>query len=304
MNLSSKYFYPKFTGIALMLLFLVSCEKDLTTVGVGVVGSKPFSTGKEFFDVFAYNKNVKAVQTNRLPVYQLGTYSDPIYGKTNAFITSQIGLQAYNPSFGVYSQSTEDGAASDSSVSTIDEQEQVKEVYLYIPYLTRTGTRDTDQDGVEDEFDSAPEDASNDSDGDGVSNIVESAANTDPLDKNSVDANGDGLNDTDGKTIHSNNFAKRIELDSMYYGTKEYEDIRNEIAAGTVNFHLKMERSTYYLRDLDPNTNFTENQAYYSNQEFSPSFVSDVLYDGNVVLSDKEILIQNKDDATTEDVVT
>lgn len=299
MNFIVKSAIPKFSGLLLILGLLVSCEQDLTTIGSGVVGNEPFTTGTEVYDVFAFNKNIEAVQTNKLPIYQLGTYSDPIYGKTEASVTSQIFLSATNPSFGSFSQEKEDRVGTtDESITTIQENETVKEVYLYIPFLTNTNALDTDGDGVADEFDKVP-DSDNDNDGDGVDNSVETASNTDPLDILSVDADRDGLNDGDNAPIFTNNFAKKVELDSIYINGKNYEDV---VKSPLPSFNLKVERSTFFLRDLDPNASFQEAQEYYSNQVFSPDFVSDELFDGLVEINDEEILIQNEDDEDTEDV--
>jgi hypothetical protein len=282
----------------LVVSFFISCEEELTDIGAGVVGSEPFSTGKEVYDVYAYNKNVEAVRTNKLSLYQLGTFNDPIYGTTQALVTSQLTLPNANPTFGILSQSREDSSDTDESVTTIPENETVKEVYLYIPYLTRNTTRDTDLDGVEDAFDTLPEDPNNDSDADGVSNRDEQALNTDPLDANSVDANLDGLNDIDGAEILANGFANQVELDSVYYNNKTFEEFKDE----EVTFNLKVERSTYFLRDLDPNTNFQEAQQYFSSQEFAPTFVSDVLFSGPVTFSNKEILLPREDDPQTPEI--
>lgn len=292
MNFFKKRTLPMLLGLALTVGFFSSCEEDLTTIGSGVVGAEAFTVGKEVYDVFTYNKNIKAVRSNQLPIYQLGRYDHGIYGNTTGSITTQLQLSTPNPVFGTFSQSTEDIADSDESISTIEENETVKEVYLYIPYLT-VGARDTDGDGVRDAFDTLPEDPENDSDGDGVSNRLESAANTDPLDSSSLDVDLDGLNDTDGAIIIADNFAERFELDSIY-------------GAIDAAFKLKVERSTFFLRDLDPNTNFQEAQAYFSSQEFSPNFVSDVLYDsefsGELFIDDKEILIPQEDNESTADV--
>lgn len=289
MNFFRKCPFPIILGIASVLAFFVSCEEDLTTIGAGVVGSEPFSTGSATYDVFAFNKNIEAVRTNRLPVYQLGTLNDPIYGKTEAFVTSQLQLASSGPTFGVLSQSTENDAETDNTITTIDEEETVKEVILYIPYLTKEGSTDADLDGVDDEFDSEPNDSSNDSDGDGQTNNQERFANTDPLDSDSIDADGDGLNDTDGAVIFANNFARKVDLDSIY-GNRD------------IPFNLKVERSTFFLRDLDPNTNFQEAQQYFSSQEFSPEFVAETLFEGEITISDEEILIPREDDEATEDV--
>ena len=301
MNFIANSALPKFSGLLLILGLLVSCEQDLTTVGSGVVGNEPFTTGTEVYDVFAYNKNIEAVQTNKLPIYQLGTYNDPIYGKTEASVTSQIFLSAASPSFGSFSQDKEDREGlEDESITTVQENETIKEVYLYIPFLTNTSSLDSDGDGVVDEFDAEPENSDNDNDGDGVSNIIETASNTDPLDDTSVDEDRDGLNDPDGATIFTNNFAEKVELDSIYINGENYDDV---VKSPLPSFNLKVERSTFFLRDLDPNASFQEAQEYYSNQVFSPDFVTgDPLFDGVVEINDEEILIQNEDDESTEDV--
>tara|TARA_R110002153_G_scaffold111631_1_gene253374 strand:+ start:39 stop:1946 length:1908 start_codon:yes stop_codon:yes gene_type:complete len=299
MNFIVKSAIPKLSGLFLVLGLLVSCEQDLTTVGSGVVGNEPFTTGKEVYDVFAYNKNIEAVQTNKLPIYQLGTYNDPIYGKTQASVTSQLFLSAANPSFGNLSQDKEDREGiTDESITTIQENETIKEVFLYIPFLTNS--LDSDGDGVVDEYDLEPDNSSNDNDGDGVSNIVETASNTDPLESSSVDADRDGLNDGDGETIFADSFAEKVELDSIYINGKNYDDVSK---SPLPSFNLKVERSTFFLRDLDPNASFQEAQQYYSNQVFSPDFVTgDPLFEGVVEIIDEEILIPNEDDESTEDV--
>ncbi len=284
-----------------MLGLLASCEQDLTTVGSGVVGNEPFTTGTEVYDVFAFNKNIEAVQTNKLPIYQLGTYIDPVYGKTEASVTSQFFLSTANPSFGSFSQDKEDREGlTDEAITTVQENETIKEVYLYIPFLTNTSSLDSDSDGVSDEFDDEPENSDNDNDNDGVSNIIETASSTDPLDATSVDADRDGLNDIDGSTIFSDNFAEKVELDSIYINGSNYDDVSK---SPLPSFDLKVERSTFFLRDLDPNASFQEAQSFYSNQVFSPDFVTgDPLFEGVVEISDEEILIRNEDDEDTEDV--
>lgn len=301
MNFIAKSAVPNFLGLFLILVFLVSCEQDLTTVGSGVVGNEPFTTGTEVYDVFAFNKNIEAVQTNKLDIYQIGTYNDPVYGKTEASVTSQVYLSTANPSFGSFSQEKEDRAGTtDEAITTVQENETIKEVYLYIPFLTNASSLDTDGDGVADEFDLDPDDSSNDNDGDGVSNIIETASNTDPLDGSSVDEDRDGINDLDGSTIFSDNFAEKVELDSIYINGINYDDVAK---TPLPSFNLKVERSTFFLRDLDPNASFQEAQQYYSNQVFSPDFVTgNPLFEGVVEIIDEEILIQNEDDDSTEDV--
>ena len=112
-----------------LFLLIVSCEEELDTIGEGVIDGEPFTTGKVEYDVFAYNKGITAVQTNRLPVYQLGTFNDPIYGQRKASIISQLQLTTGSPTFGDLSQASEDDPDNDQ------ENETVTEVYLNIPFL-------------------------------------------------------------------------------------------------------------------------------------------------------------------------
>ncbi|UJH66106.1 DUF4270 domain-containing protein [Allomuricauda sp. SCSIO 65647] len=290
MNLKRKATISTLVGIFLMMM---SCEEDLTTLGEGVVGGEPFSTGKVVFDVFAYNKRVNAVQTNRLPIYQLGNFNDPVYGTRRASITSQVQLSINQNTgtisnvFGDFSQAVEDGADDDESNSTIPENETVKEVFLYLPYqLPPESLRDSDLDGVEDPFDADPDDPNSDSDNDGVTDNAERTGGTDPL---NPDTDGDGIGDADDDSTVANAFARTLSLDSIY-GNRD------------ASFRLKVERSTFFLRNLDPNTNFEEAQEYFSSQSFSPDFVDEVLFDGDVQIDNEQIVFFNEDDPDTEDV--
>lgn len=285
MRFLSRGIAPAILGTLLLLVF-TSCEEDITTIGNGVIDENPFSSDKAVYDVFAFNKKVEAVQTNKLPIYQIGVFNDPIYGRTTASITSQLSLSGNvgNPSFGNFPQSTEDVSETDDIDTTIEENETVTEVILYIPYLINNNS-DTDLDGVANEFDLDPDDPDSDSDGDGLTDNEERLAGSDPLNQ---DTDGDGiLDDVDDSTL-PNRFPVKRELDSIY-GNRE------------LPFTFKVERSTFFLRDLDPNSNFLESQEYFSSQEFAPSFVSDVLFEGPVQITDEQTLIFVEDDPETED---
>lgn len=282
--------FPMLLGI-LIVFAGVSCEDEITTIGSEVIGGQAFTTDKAEFDVFAYNKKVSAVKANRLPIYQLGTYDDAIYGKTEARITSQLVLSRANPSFGTYSQVTEDNSDTDDLVSTIPEMEVIDSVYLYIPYL-KNPQGDSDNDGVLDVFDIDPEDSASDTDGDGLTDIQESSGGTDPL---NPDSDGDGVNDADDDSTLLNNYAKKVDIDSIYVNGGMYDrDVET-------SFRFKVERSTYFLRDLDPDADFQEAQEYFSSQQFSPNFVSDVLYEGEYEIDDEQFLLLQEDDEDTDD---
>jgi hypothetical protein len=285
MRFLSRGIAPAILG-TFLLLVSSSCEEDVTTIGNGVIDENPFSSNKAVYDVFAFNKNIEAVQTNKLPIYQIGVFNDPIFGSTRASITSQISLAggAGNPTFGNYAKSTEDISDTDGNDATIVENETVTEVILYIPYL-RNNNSDTDLDGVANEFDLDPEDPNSDSDGDGLSDNAERLAGSDPLNE---DTDGDGILDDEDTSTLPNRFPVKRELDSIY-GNRE------------APFTFKVERSTFFLRDLDPNSNFLESQEYFSSQEFAPSFVSDVLFEGPVQITDEQTLIFTEDDPETEE---
>ncbi len=270
------------TLVGALFLLITSCEEELDTLGEGVIAGEPFTTGKVEYDVFAFNKGITAVQTNRLPLYQLGTFNDPIYGKRNASILSQLSLpnRTGNPTFGDLSQSTEDDADTDDVASTIKENETVKEVYLYLPFQLPPSA-DSDGDGIDDVFE-APEDVddpNSDFDGDGVTDNQERVNGSNPFDPNE-DGSEEGF--------VANNYPKQFDLDSIYGD-------RNQ------TFNLIVSRSNYFLRDLDPNSGFEEAQEYFSNQDFS-SFIGEEFFNGEVTISDQEILFYGEDDPDTGDV--
>ncbi|MBO0330672.1 DUF4270 domain-containing protein [[Muricauda] lutisoli] len=267
--------------VGTLFLLLASCEDELDTIGEGVISGEPFTTGKAEYDVFAYNKGITAVQTNRLPLYQLGTFNDPIYGKRKASIISQLSLPSVSPTFGDLTQSGEDEADSDDNESTIQENETVKEVYLYIPFQLPPSS-DTDGDGVDDEFESGDDvnDPNSDFDGDGVTDNQERIQGSNPFDPDE---------DGTGDDFVANSYPNRFDLDSIYGDRSQ-------------PFNLIVSRSNYFLRDLDPNSNFAEAQEYYSNQDFS-SFIGETLFNGEVTIDDEEILFrENEDDPETENV--
>ena len=267
-------------GVCLVIT-AASCEEETLTIGEGVIGGQPFGTGTAYYDVFAYNRNITAVPTNRLPIYQLGVFNDPVYGRTESRITAQLNLpnNTGNPSFGIHSQADEDG---DPDIP--QENETVTEVRLYLPYFI-DGTADSDSDGVIDDLDEEPNDSTNDSDGDGIPNNQESAAGTDPL---NPDTDGDGTPDGSDTETVGNTYPNVRELDSIY-GNRDRA------------FTFRVERSTFFLSDLDPDSGFQEARPYFSDQQISPDFVSDLLFEGELTVSNEEILIFNEDDPDTEE---
>ncbi|MEM9686202.1 MAG: DUF4270 domain-containing protein [Bacteroidota bacterium] len=220
----------KKSNVSLLLLFLflctVSCEKEFNTIGTTIISGNHFETEKMYADVFTYNRKINAIQTNGLPIYQLGRYTDPVYGETQARIATQLSLQIVNPTFGTYSQELEDNADTDDSDLTIQENETVTRVYLDIPFFSTL--EDTDEDGN-----------------------------------------------------------RTFELDSIY---------GNENAL----FNLRVEELTFYLKDLDPESNFETPQEYFSDQDFSAD-TGALLFDETYSINDQEIIIYEEDDPETEE---
>ena len=67
-------------------------------------------------------------------------------------------------------------------------------------------------------------------------------------------------------------------------------------------FDIVVSRSNYFLRDLDPNSNFQQAQEYYSNQDFS-SFIGEELTitgENTVIIDDIETVVMAEDDPDTD----
>ncbi|TNF70274.1 MAG: DUF4270 domain-containing protein [Bacteroidetes bacterium] len=280
MNFMKRLFISLAAGIGLILM-TGSCEEELVTIGDSLVGEEPFTSGKVFYDVYAFNRNIEAVPTNQLPVYQLGVFSDPIYGRTEGGITTQLSLVSTSgiQFFGRYTQLREE---TDPDIP--NENETITEVILYLPYFQKQGA-DNDLDGVINSLDADPEDPNSDSDGDGLTDLEEQSRGTDPL---NPDTDGDGIGDAEDEVTPLNIFPQRRALDSIY-GNREAQ------------FNFEVTRSSYFLRDLDPNSGFQQEEPYYSNQSFGPEFYADELYEGILEISDEEILIFDEDDPETEE---
>ena len=258
------------------LLFL-SCEKDNSIYGDGLISGELFETNKSFYDIGLSTKKLSAVQSSNLALYQLGNYSDQIYGKTSAKIGAQLRLTSINPIFGTYKQSDEGTAIASQ------ENERTTSAVLYIPFILDADV-DSDFDGLADAFDIDPEDPDSDTDGDGVSDIDEYNKGTDPLNE---DTDGDGiLDDVDTEYVGSS-YAKTFELDSIY------GDLESKI-------NLKVKKLDYFLSELDASTNYLEKKIYFSNIDFEP-FTSNVLFDDLVEISNKEYIYYKEDDVATVD---
>ncbi|MFY8182459.1 MAG: DUF4270 domain-containing protein [Flavobacterium sp.] len=111
--------------IGLSILFFASCDKDFNELGSEIVGNDNYSLNKEAIDVVAYNQNIGVYRTSDLPINSLGTYTNPIFGKTTANFVSQVQLVTNSPKF----YRTASNIIIDS-------------VYLYVPYFSSVKSTD------------------------------------------------------------------------------------------------------------------------------------------------------------------
>ena len=181
--------------------------------------------------------------------------------------------------FGDFSQATED-EGSDTDIRVIDEEEELTNVYLDIPFFNNSN--DKDSDGVIDLFDVDPNDSSSDSDGDGISDIDELRAELNPL---SSDSDGDGILDADDTDNEGYDSSKRVyEIDSVY-GNRD------------ATFNLKVHELKYYLSSLDPSNNFESESEYYSDFDFYENgHAGRLLFDQTINLDFNEVPVLYFDD--------
>jgi hypothetical protein len=83
----------KYLGLFLaVFMIILSCEKEIVTVGVNLVDTDKFSTDILLSEVVAATENIDRVPTNQVGQYLFGVYSDPEFGKMEATIVSQLSL--------------------------------------------------------------------------------------------------------------------------------------------------------------------------------------------------------------------
>lgn len=114
---------PQLLAILFLIIGLASCQEDFSNLGSDVIGGQGINLlSKTNNTVVAYSKKLEAVQSNNLTVYQLGTYSDPVYGKSKHDLVSQLVLGTADPDFGY--------------------ETVLDSVILYIPYFSEATTTD------------------------------------------------------------------------------------------------------------------------------------------------------------------
>ena len=116
----------------LILLILGSCNKEYFTTGIELYDSQFLNLESISFPIYSYQKKLERVQSNNLSNVHLGQYSDESFGLIRSSFVSQLDVTNLDI-FGDFSQATED-EGSDTDIRIIDEEEELTNVYLDIPF--------------------------------------------------------------------------------------------------------------------------------------------------------------------------
>ncbi|OBX23540.1 MULTISPECIES: DUF4270 domain-containing protein [Bizionia] len=115
--------YQTIAAVGCLLLTVVACEKDFSTIESEIEGIKDFTTAGKVFPSIMYDKKLEPVQTNSLSSNLLGIYFDKIYGRTTANIVTQVVPSNFEFNFG--------------------EDPKVESVLLTIPYYSKVDGADS-----------------------------------------------------------------------------------------------------------------------------------------------------------------
>lgn len=86
--------------LAVIAVFLYSCDKDFNAIGDGLVGDDHFGLEAQKYDVLAFNQEVTPIQSNSQAINALGIYDNPVFGTTTANFVTQVALTTYAPTIG------------------------------------------------------------------------------------------------------------------------------------------------------------------------------------------------------------
>ncbi len=260
----------------LVVILAASCDKKFNTVGAELLPPDQFPSSKLNYPLTVQHLPTDVVQTNNglvsqnngfMAPLQLGVFQNNLYGDTKAAVVSQL-LPINTTYFG--------NITVEAEAESFDENEQVQNVWLEIPFFT--DQTDNDNDGLIEVYDIDDNDPNSDSDGDGVSDLAERNNGTDPL---NPDTDEDGIGDAeDTETVNPNANRTLYAIDSLF-GTRE------------ASFRLEVNRINQYLRDLDPNQNFEVQQPYFSNFDIA-AFKETELFNQTISLDFNEVVIDEE----------
>lgn len=99
--MKTKYIIPRVIAILVIIIGLASCEEEFSSIGAEVIGGDGSNVQMDDSrSVLAYSRKLLPLESNNLPLYQLGVYNDPTYGKSTVNLLSQVRLGSTNPEFG------------------------------------------------------------------------------------------------------------------------------------------------------------------------------------------------------------
>jgi hypothetical protein len=120
--------------LILIVIIISSCNKEYNSIGINLITNKPFNTSIKEIPVFVKMRKIPPYVVNQIQTFQLGTYQDNIYGKSEVTYLSQISLEQVSPVFGLFSEEDEITGKEDNII-VIPEKETLKNVYLDIPFF-------------------------------------------------------------------------------------------------------------------------------------------------------------------------
>ena len=90
----------------ILLLGIISCEKDLEDIAVDLTGQRPFDVGDSIFEVIAYHNNIDSSRVDnndqqKVPLYLLGVNSNTTFGSLKSDLITQVYLPLSSVDFGV-----------------------------------------------------------------------------------------------------------------------------------------------------------------------------------------------------------
>ncbi|MBC7439751.1 MAG: DUF4270 family protein, partial [Flavobacterium sp.] len=131
--MNKKSTFKSIIPILLLTLFFVACDKDFNTIGSNIIDDNHFGFELDTLSsTVAFVQPTSVVQTNNLPINQLGVYNNPVFGKTKANFVTQLTLPSasLNPKFDFTLNPT------------------IESVILTIPYFSKKTSTDASGTGI------------------------------------------------------------------------------------------------------------------------------------------------------------
>ena len=100
--MNNKSFYRIAATLFMSSLLFLSCDKDFSEIGSGIVDDDHFAFLPDTVStVKAYSQATGVLQSNNLPLNPLGIYKNPVFGTVKANFVTQLELKTLNPVFDV-----------------------------------------------------------------------------------------------------------------------------------------------------------------------------------------------------------